>query len=38
MKAHKVVLGILLATAAMVNAEETDTPKYEMGINYPGCT
>jgi opacity protein-like surface antigen len=34
MKAIKFVLGIFLATAAIVNAQETNTPKYEVGLNY----
>jgi len=34
MKTYKFVLGVFLASSAVLSAEEVVTPKYEVGLNY----
>src|SRR5580692_6155209 len=34
MKTYKFVLGVFLVSAAVSNAQETSTPKYEVGLDY----
>jgi hypothetical protein len=38
MKTLKLALGIVLASAAVLSAQEVVTPQFEVGPTIPGCT